>query len=231
MDPARLAPRTSSVYVEGPGLGAVVGGERLTRGQSGEGVRGLQALLNRLGVQPPLAEDGLLGPKTEAALAGIQAQLGLPSTGALDGATLLAALVAAGAGATPGRPGGVVCRRAMAWSRCGGVGLRRARRGSTRPAPMGRCPRVSWVVHRRPRIRGDRAGSGRAPRPCRRVRRPLRRGPRRRRPRVPQVLHRRRAVVTWARPAASPIASSIAPRASRAAAATTRGTPTTTATA
>ena len=138
MDPARLAPRTSSAYVEGPGLGAVVGGERLTRGQSGEGVRGLQALLNRLGVQPPLAEDGLLGPKTEAALAGIQAQLGLPSTGALDGATLLAALMAAGAGATPGRTGGSTSGGAAGGVSPPSDGVEPVRRGGAAP----RAPRI-----------------------------------------------------------------------------------------
>jgi hypothetical protein len=56
-------------YQPAPELAAVLGGEaRLARGHEGPAVEWLQTLLNRLGAQPPLAVDGLFGPRTEAAL-------------------------------------------------------------------------------------------------------------------------------------------------------------------
>lgn len=84
---ARITPVRSSLhaYTAGPELSAVRGGVELHRGHSGAGVQDLQRLLNALGARPPLAEDGLFGPKTEAALTGLQQRLGQAPTGRLDG--------------------------------------------------------------------------------------------------------------------------------------------------
>jgi peptidoglycan hydrolase-like protein with peptidoglycan-binding domain len=84
-------PSGAGRYQPGPRLEDVAAGLGiLGRGHSGPEVRLLQTLLNRLGAQPPLAEDGLFGPKTEAALAGFQSRAGAPAaTGGLDMATLV----------------------------------------------------------------------------------------------------------------------------------------------
>lgn len=67
-----------SAYRAGPSIQDVAfRGAELARGHSGEGVRAMQALLNALGANPPLDQDGLFGPKTEAALRGFQAGLGV----------------------------------------------------------------------------------------------------------------------------------------------------------
>lgn len=50
----------------------------------------MQQALNRLGANPPLAEDGISGPKTKAAVSQFQQQNGLRDTGLLDGATMAA---------------------------------------------------------------------------------------------------------------------------------------------
>ncbi len=75
---------TRHSYRPGPSLSDVRGGAALRFGHSGEDVRQIQRLLNQAGASPRLAEDGLLGPKTEAAIRRFQGQQGLPTTGALD---------------------------------------------------------------------------------------------------------------------------------------------------
>jgi lysozyme family protein/peptidoglycan hydrolase-like protein with peptidoglycan-binding domain len=50
----------------------------------------MQQALNRLGANPPLAEDGISGPNTKAAVSQFQQQNGLRDTGLLDGATIAA---------------------------------------------------------------------------------------------------------------------------------------------
>ena len=50
----------------------------------------LQGSLNKLGANPPLAEDGKNGPKTMAAVSQFQRQNGLPDTGLADAATIAA---------------------------------------------------------------------------------------------------------------------------------------------
>jgi hypothetical protein len=45
--------------------------------------------LNVLGAQPPLAEDGVPGPETRAAVRSLQARFGEPATGRMDGRTAL----------------------------------------------------------------------------------------------------------------------------------------------
>jgi lysozyme family protein/peptidoglycan hydrolase-like protein with peptidoglycan-binding domain len=50
----------------------------------------MQQALNKLGANPPLAEDGISGPKTKAAISQFQQQHGLRDTGILDGATMAA---------------------------------------------------------------------------------------------------------------------------------------------
>jgi lysozyme family protein/peptidoglycan hydrolase-like protein with peptidoglycan-binding domain len=50
----------------------------------------MQQALNRLGASPQLAEDGISGPKTKAAVSRFQQQNGLNDSGLLDGATIAA---------------------------------------------------------------------------------------------------------------------------------------------
>lgn len=50
----------------------------------------MQQALNKLGANPPLAEDGISGPKTKAAVSQFQQQNGLRDTGLLDAATVAA---------------------------------------------------------------------------------------------------------------------------------------------
>ena len=50
----------------------------------------MQQALNKLGANPPLAEDGISGPKTRAAVSQFQQQNGLRDTGLLDAATVAA---------------------------------------------------------------------------------------------------------------------------------------------
>ncbi|WP_407186841.1 peptidoglycan-binding protein [Bradyrhizobium centrosematis] len=50
----------------------------------------MQQALNTLGANPPLAEDGISGPKTRAAVSQFQQQNGLRDTGLLDAATMAA---------------------------------------------------------------------------------------------------------------------------------------------
>ncbi|MBR0781491.1 peptidoglycan-binding protein [Bradyrhizobium iriomotense] len=61
----------------------------------------MQQALNRLGANPPLAEDGISGPKTRAAVSRFQQQNGLRDTGLLDAATVAAITRAT-------QPGGVM---------------------------------------------------------------------------------------------------------------------------
>ena len=60
----------------------------------------MQQALNKLGANPPLAEDGISGPKTRTAVSQFQQQNGLRDTGLLDGATVAALTRAAQAGPT-----------------------------------------------------------------------------------------------------------------------------------
>lgn len=50
----------------------------------------MQQALNKLGANPPLAEDGISGPKTKAAVSQFQQRNGLQDTGLLDGTTIAA---------------------------------------------------------------------------------------------------------------------------------------------
>lgn len=98
-------PHTPRAYHPGPSLTEVQASARtLARGHSGAGVRELQALLNAAGIEPRLAEDGLLGPKTEAALRQLQASAGLPTTGVADATTLEALRAHAAASPTTNQP-------------------------------------------------------------------------------------------------------------------------------
>lgn len=60
----------------------------------------MQQALNKLGANPPLAEDGISGPKTRAAVSQFQQQNGLRDAGLLDGATVGALTRAAQSGPT-----------------------------------------------------------------------------------------------------------------------------------
>jgi peptidoglycan hydrolase-like protein with peptidoglycan-binding domain len=68
----------------------------------------MQQALNKLGANPPLAEDGISGPKTRGAVSQFQQQNGLKDTGLLDGATVAALARAAQSG--PTAPTGDVSR-------------------------------------------------------------------------------------------------------------------------
>lgn len=100
-DATYLSPSRSG-YTPGPSLDAVAAGRgTLGRGHSGPEVRLVQSLLNRLGAQP-LAEDGLFGPLTEAALTRFQTQAGAANaTGGLDMVTLVLMGAALGHGQRP----------------------------------------------------------------------------------------------------------------------------------
>ncbi|MEK9284841.1 MULTISPECIES: peptidoglycan-binding protein [unclassified Bradyrhizobium] len=50
----------------------------------------MQQALNRLGANPPLAEDGISGPKTKAAVSRFQQQNGINDSGLLDATTIAA---------------------------------------------------------------------------------------------------------------------------------------------
>lgn len=103
-------------YQPGPSLEDVAGGATLGRGHSGDGVRLLQLALNLAGAEPPLDQDGLFGPKTEAALRSFQGRSGAgagePGACGAESLGVLLALLqnnnfqAPGAGAGPGGPGG-----------------------------------------------------------------------------------------------------------------------------
>ncbi|MCP3370093.1 peptidoglycan-binding protein [Bradyrhizobium cajani] len=58
----------------------------------------MQQALNKLGANPPLAEDGISGPKTRTAVSQFQQQNGLSDTGLLDAATVAAITRAAQTG-------------------------------------------------------------------------------------------------------------------------------------
>lgn len=74
------APREPSSYQPGPSLLDVIQGVSvMMKGHSGQGVQDLQRILNQMGASPPLAEDGLFGPKTEAALVAFQESAGAPN--------------------------------------------------------------------------------------------------------------------------------------------------------
>jgi lysozyme family protein/peptidoglycan hydrolase-like protein with peptidoglycan-binding domain len=60
----------------------------------------MQQALNKLGANPPLAEDGISGPKTKAAVSQFQQQSGLRDTGLLDAATVAALTRATQSGIT-----------------------------------------------------------------------------------------------------------------------------------
>ncbi len=77
-------------YTQAPTLMEVIQGIGvMMRGQAGPGIKDLQAALNAAGANPPLAEDGLFGPKTDAALRKFQEQAGLSPDGRFARQTLL----------------------------------------------------------------------------------------------------------------------------------------------
>ncbi len=76
--------RDRGVYTPGPALGA----GPIHIGHRGQGVKDLQKMLNAMGAN--LEEDGLMGPKTEAALKSLQSASGLQPSGILDAKTLMA---------------------------------------------------------------------------------------------------------------------------------------------
>jgi peptidoglycan hydrolase-like protein with peptidoglycan-binding domain len=83
-------PRESiSRYTPAPDAASVsTGTQAIARGHSGEPVSRVQEALNARGARPPLAVDGLFGPKTEGAVREFQARNGLDPSGRVDAATL-----------------------------------------------------------------------------------------------------------------------------------------------
>jgi len=60
----------------------------IRRGQAGPSVQQLQQLLNAAGTRPPLQDDGLFGPRTQAAVRRFQAKHGLSQDGIVGPQTL-----------------------------------------------------------------------------------------------------------------------------------------------
>lgn len=78
-------------YHDAPAASAVQAGTAaFKRGDAGQDVASLQKQLNAAGIKPPLAEDGLLGPKTEKAIKDFQAKAGIGVDGQAGKATLAA---------------------------------------------------------------------------------------------------------------------------------------------
>lgn len=76
-------------WQQAPSMDAVRSGSAtLERGMMGGSVADLQRKLNAMGVTPPLAVDGKLGPLTEAALKSFQKAGGVPTSGKLDNPSL-----------------------------------------------------------------------------------------------------------------------------------------------
>ena len=70
---ANLNRRVSKGYVKEPAKSLLLAGRAsLRRGHRGEQVQTLQQKLNAAGITPKLAEDGLLGPKTQKAIMDFQ---------------------------------------------------------------------------------------------------------------------------------------------------------------
>ena len=138
-----------SNYTPGPRLEDVAAGStQLQRGHSGPQVRWLQNVLNQAGARPPLALDGLFGPKTEAALQRLQsARAPSAQRGVLDMATL------------------VMLAQNMGWGGGGAQAGNRATRGAgarTAPrfgqsAPAGSVPARSLATS--PSVGGTRRGA------------------------------------------------------------------------
>lgn len=151
------APASPRAYHPGPSLAEVhSGAQTLARGHSGAGVRELQALLNAAGIEPRLAEDGLLGPKTQAALRQLQAHAGLPATGVADAATLAA--LEARAAPTPRNPAQPAPSDGVDTTR---------REGPAPRAPAYGAPRPSGAIPAGQLARDDEARTRRAPTPDR----------------------------------------------------------------
>ncbi len=96
----------SKSYQPGPAsLDSVRSGQPLSRGQSGPAVLDLQRKLNAAGMKPPLAEDGLMGPKTEAAVRKFNQANGIGSVGQANNATLQSLDAGGGFSAVSGSSG------------------------------------------------------------------------------------------------------------------------------
>jgi len=78
-------------YMPGPSLMDVMTGVGvMMRGQASPDIKQLQAALNAAGANPPLAQDGLFGPKTEAAMNRFLGQTGQTQDGKFGRDALLA---------------------------------------------------------------------------------------------------------------------------------------------
>ncbi len=88
--PTPTAPKpSSSKYFPAPSLASVRKGDNsLHFGHQGAEVESLQRQLNASGIKPPLKEDGMLGPKTQAAIKRFQQQQGLKVDGYAGPSTL-----------------------------------------------------------------------------------------------------------------------------------------------
>jgi peptidoglycan hydrolase-like protein with peptidoglycan-binding domain len=106
-------------------LDAARAGHYIKNGSRGEEVKALQVALNKAGIEPPLSEDGIAGPKTVAAIRKFQQEHGCTVDG-IVGPQTMAALDRALGLPTPQGAGGP-----------GGAG------GAREAAPSGQVPRAS----------------------------------------------------------------------------------------
>ncbi|MBN2361680.1 MAG: peptidoglycan-binding protein, partial [Deltaproteobacteria bacterium] len=93
--PSRSASALHRGYTAAPSISAASHGDCIKKGHEGASVKTVQHLLNAAGAHPPLAEDGMFGPKTDRAVRQFQASHGLKANGQV-GPQMLKALQAGG---------------------------------------------------------------------------------------------------------------------------------------
>lgn len=116
----KTAPWDSSEHPRGQGGKFSKKSESTQRGDKGENVKALQEALNKLGAKPPLAVDGVFGPKTEAALKSFQGQWNIDLSGKVDKDTSEALSLAVDAEGSVKKPKG--SSRGSSGSRTSGSG-------------------------------------------------------------------------------------------------------------
>jgi peptidoglycan hydrolase-like protein with peptidoglycan-binding domain len=88
--PSRSSNTLHDGYRAAPSVSAAKQGDSIHKGQEGASVKTVQRQLNAAGAHPPLAEDGMFGPKTDRAVRQFQQQHGLAVDGLVGPKTLKA---------------------------------------------------------------------------------------------------------------------------------------------